>query len=501
MPPAEPLLLAIDQGTSATKTVLVNRVGDVVARGTAGLPVHHPHRGWVEQSPAELWHSLEVSVRACLRGTDPGQLAGLGLSTQRESLLVWDRRTGQPRSPLVSWQDQRTADLCRQYAPAAASVRRSSGLPLDPMFSATKARWLLDHVDPDRAQAARGDLCLGTVDAWLVHQLTGQHQIEVGNASRTQLMDIGTCQWSAGLLDLFGVPARALPDIVRSTGPFGPRHGGEALLPASVPVLAVMGDSHAALFGHAGWRDGLVKATYGTGSSVMAVTSGRADPASGLCETIAWQLGLESVRAVEGNIRASGATLAWLAQLTSTSPAQLASLAANATADGIHLVPGFNGLGAPWWDPGTTGLLTGLTLGAKLENVARAALESVAFQVNDLLIAIREVTGETGVLSADGGAAANSTLMQLQADLSGISVLRPRTADLSALGAAHLAGLAAGWWSLEDLDALPRPSDAFTPAASADWRDRERTSWRAAIQRARYQPQREDPREDPKEGP
>ena len=392
--------------------------------------MHHPHRGWVEQYAAELWHSLEVSVRACLRGTDPGQLAGLGLSTQRESLLVWDRRDR--ASPGPRWSAGRTSappTCAAEYAPAAASVRRSSGLPLDPMFSATKARWLLDHVDPDRAQAARGDLCLGTVDAWLrAPARRVEHQIEVGNASRTQLMDIGTCQWSAGLLDLFGVPARALPDIVSSVGPFGPRHGGEALLPASVPVLAVMGDSHAALFGHAGWRDGLVKATYGTGSSVMAVTSGRADPASGLCETIAWQLGPEPVRAVEGNIRASGATLAWLAQLTSTSPAQLASLAANATADGIHLVPGFNGLGAPWWDPGTTGLLTGLTLGAKLENVARAALESVAFQVNDLLIAIREVTGETGVLSVDGGAAANSTLMQLQADLSGISVLRPQDA-------------------------------------------------------------------------
>ena len=375
--------------------------------------------GWSSPRPRSGTASRYRSRPAC-EGTDPHQLVGIGLSTQRESLLLWDRRTGQTRSPLVSWQDQRTAALCREYAPAAASVRRSSGLPLDPMFSATKARWLLDHFDPDRAQAARGDLCLGTVDAWLVHRLTGQHQIEVGNASRTQLMDIETCQWSAELLDLFGVPAQALPDIVSSVGPFGPRHGDEALLPASVPVLAVMGDSHAALFGHAGWRNGLVKATYGTGSSVMAVSGRRADQASGLCETIAWQIGPEPVRAVEGNIRASGATLAWLAQLTSTSPAQLASIAANANADGVHLVPGFNGLGAPWWDSGTTGLLTGLTLGTKLENVARAALESVAFQVNDLLIAIREHRGEVGVLSVDGGAAANSSLMQLQADLSGI---------------------------------------------------------------------------------
>lgn len=504
MPDAEPLILAIDQGTSATKAALVNRAGSVVARAAADLPVHHPQRGWVEQSPAEIWHSINSSVEQCLRGTDLGRLAGVGLSTQRESLLLWDRGTGQTRSPLISWQDQRTAPMCREYADSAAAVRELSGLPLDPMFSATKARWLLDHFDPDRTQASRGDLCLGTVDAWILHQLTGEHQIEVGNASRTQLMDVQTCQWSPQLLDLFGVPPLALPDIVSSIGPFGrrPANFGPRLahdaLPAGVPVLAVMGDSHAALFGHAGWRAGLVKATYGTGSSVMAVSKVRAGQASGLCETVAWQAGAQPVRAVEGNIRSSGATLAWLARLTSASPAELAAIAASAHADGVSLVPGFNGLGAPWWDPEATGLLTGLTLGTSLENVARAALESVAFQVNDLLIAIREATGGAGVLSVDGGAAANSMLMQLQADLSGIPVLRPPTADLSALGAAHLAGLAAGLWDAEDLDALPRPHDEFTPAAGAHWRDREVASWHAAVRRARYRPGKPDnPKEDP----
>jgi glycerol kinase len=497
MPDAEPLVLAIDQGTSATKAALVNRAGEVVARGSADLQVRHPHRGWVEQAPAEIWHSLEKSVQVCLRQTDPGMLAGIGLSTQRESLLLWDRRTGETLSPLISWQDQRTASMCREYAGSAATVRELSGLPLDPMFSATKARWLLDHFDPDRTRAARGDLCLGTVDAWIVHQLTGEHQIEVGNASRTQLMDIQTCRWAPQLLDLFGVPEQALPDVVSSTGPFSQCRGGDAI-PAGVPVLAVMGDSHAALFGHAGWRAGLVKATYGTGSSLMATAVVRAGQESGLCETVAWQIGAQPVRAVEGNIRSSGATLAWLARLTAASPAQLASIAADAQADGVHLVPGFNGLGAPWWDPEATGLLTGLTLGTRLENVARAALESIAFQVNDLLIAIREATGPAGVLSADGGAAANSTLMQLQADISGIPVLRPETADLSALGAAHLAGLAAGLWSTEDLETLPRPHDEFTPATGTRWRVSEVASWRAAVRRARYRPgTSETPMEDP----
>ena len=486
MPNTEPLVLAIDQGTSATKAALVNQAGEVAARAAADLPVYHPRRGWVEQSPAEIWQSIQKSVTDCLRGTDQSRLVGIGLSTQRESLLLWDRSTGETRSPLISWQDQRTASMCNQYAPSAATIRELSGLPVDPMFSATKARWLLDQFDPDRTRASRGDLCLGTVDAWILYRLTGEHQIEVGNASRTQLMDIRTCQWSPQLLDLFGVPPLALPDIVGSAGPFGRRVGDDVL--PKVPVLAVMGDSHAALFGHAGWRTGLVKATYGTGTSVMAAFRGRAGQASGLCEAVAWQTGAQPVRAVEGNIRSSGATLAWLARLTSASPAQLASMAATAQADGVHLVPGFNGLGAPWWDPQATGLLTGLTLGTTLENVARAALESVAFQVNDLLAAIHEATGEAGVLSVDGGAAANSSLMQLQADVSGIPVLRPKTADLSALGAAHLAGLAAGVWSAEDLDALPRPHDEFTPVAGAQWRASEVSSWHAAVRRARYRP-------------
>ena len=501
MPGREPLILAIDQGTSATKTALVDAAGAVVARGSADVAVHHPRRGWVEQDPDEIWRSIEESAVACLGAADPGRVAGIGLSTQRESLLLWDRRTGKAQSPLISWQDQRTVALCQEYAPFAGTIAELSGLPLDPMFSALKARWLLDQFDPDRTRADRGELCLGTVDAWLLHRLTGAHQIEVGNASRTQLMDIRTGQWSPRLLDLFGVPPLALPQIVASTGPFGRRTGDDALPKA--PVLGVLGDSHAALFGHAGWRAGLVKATYGTGTSVMAAIPGGvgqdsagqdavgqpgAGQVAGLCETVAWQAGDELVRAVEGNIRSSGATMAWLARLTATSPAQLAALAESAQADGVHLVPGFNGLGAPWWDPEATGLMTGMTLGTSLENLARAALESVAFQVNDLVLAIRQATGGAAVLSVDGGAVVNSSLMQLQADISGIPVHRPRTADLSALGAAQLAGLAAGLWSAADLDARPRPHDEFTPGTGANWRAAEVSAWHAAIDRARYRP-------------
>ena len=277
MPGSEPLILAIDQGTSATKTALVNPAGEVVARAAADLAVHHPRKGWVEQSPDEIWRSIEESVKACLSGT--GHDGAHRPRAEHAARVAAALGPSHRRGPVAV--DQLAGPAHRGAVPRVRALRRlrsgsSSGLPLDPMFSATKARWLLDQYDPDRARAARGDLCLGTVDAWILHRLTGEHQTEVGNASRTQLMDIRTCQWSPRLLDLFGVPAAALPEIVGSAGPFARRAGGDAL--PRVPVLAVMGDSHAALFGHAGWRPGLVKATYGTGTSVMAAQGGAGRP-------------------------------------------------------------------------------------------------------------------------------------------------------------------------------------------------------------------------------
>src|SRR3954449_10706524 len=308
-------ILAIDQGTSATKAVLVDAGGAIVARASAPVGLLTPRPGWVEQDANEIWASVQAAGATCVSDQ---RVAAVGLSTQRESLLLWDRATGEPLGPMLSWQDQRTVADCAQLRDHDEQVRAISGLPLDPMFSATKARWLLDAY-------GRENVCLGTVDSFLAFKLGGGHVIEAGNAARTQLLDVRTRDWSPELLELFGVPREVLPDVVSSTGPF-PGTKGLAPLPDGTPVCAVMGDSHAALFAHAGWRPGQVKATYGTGSSIMCL----GDPATptNLCLTIAWDDAGHVAHAFEGNIRSTGATLTWLAKLLGTTPAELADQAA-----------------------------------------------------------------------------------------------------------------------------------------------------------------------------
>ena len=485
---AGPFVLAIDQGTSSTKCLLVDATGAVVARGAAPLGERHPRPGWVEQDALEIWASVQAAVAACLVGQEPRAVAGIGFSTQRESLVMWDRRSGAPLSPVISWQDQRTGPVCDALRSAAAErlVRARSGLPLDPMFSASKARWLLDELDPDRVRARSGELCLGTVDAWLLSRLGGEPVIEAGNASRTQLLDVRACAWDEDLLRLFSVPAAALPRVVRSTGPF-PAARGLAPLPDGVPVCAVMGDSHAALFAHGAFAPGPVKVTYGTGSSVMGLVAGADDLDPGVCLTVAWWIDERPALAAEGNIRSAGSTLRWVADLLAISTDELAELAAGAESEGVALVPGFNGLGAPWWDRDAVGLLAGFTLGTPRAAVARAALESIPHQVADVLEAVDRSRGGVRELFIDGGPTRNPVLMQLQADLAGRPVWRARTAELSALGCAHLAGLQAGLWDRERLAGLDRARDLFTPALPAGGRDARRAAWHRAVARARGQ--------------
>jgi glycerol kinase len=479
-----PRILAIDQGTSATKAVLVSSSGAIVSRGAAPLGQTHPRPGWAEQDADDIWASAQASVAVCLQGHDPGNVVAVGLSTQRESMLLWERATCRPVGPMLGWQDGRGAPLCSALRDQGHGerVRALSGLPLDPMFSASKATWLLDAYDPDRARSRRGELCLGTVDSWLLARLGGGHLIEAGNASRTQLLDLGTRQWDPWLLGLFNVPIEALPEVVGSMGPFTTARGLDPL-PSSVQVLGVLGDSHAALFAHAGWRPGHVKATYGTGSSVMGLTDKASVGSAGLCRTIAWETD-EPHLALEGNIRSSGATLTWLAQLLGTAPAELADQAA-ASSDGVHLVPAFTGLGAPWWDESAVAVMDGMSFGTRREHLARAALESIAFQVEDVVAEVEREVGPVATVLADGGPTGNSDLMQLQADTSARIVARALARDLSALGAAHLAGLGAGVWSWSDLDALAREREFFTPAEHAESRQQRMAGWHRALARSR----------------
>lgn len=479
---SEPLILAIDQGTSSSKCLLVAPDGGGVARGSAPLGEHHPAPGWVEQDPEELWQSVQRAVESCLTGQDPSQVVAVGLSTQRESYLLWERSSGRAVAPLISWQDGRTVELCQSLRTpeTEALAWQRSGLPLDPMFSASKARWLLDQHDPKRARAMRGELCLGTVDSWLLFKLTGQHLSEIGNASRTQLFNVHSLDWDEDLLSLFEVPKAALPKVLPSSGPF-PIAQNLPGFPQGIPLHAVMGDSHSALFAHGAFKPGAVKATYGTGSSVMGLVEEGTSIGPGLCLTIAWGVEGKPQYAAEGNIRASGATVRWVADLLNLTPEEVANLASNCPESPVTIVPAFGGLGAPWWDERAVGLISNLTLASSRGDLAYGAIESIAQQVTDVLQPIGPLTE----LYADGGATANSQLMQLQADLSGLKVLRSRNPELSALGVAHMAGLRAGVWTWDQVAALPREREVFVPRMPSSKRERARRRWREALARAR----------------
>jgi glycerol kinase len=480
---ARPTVLAIDQGTSATKAVLVDELGRTVSVATAPVMERHPAPDHVEQSAAEIIDSVRRAVADCLDGHDATAVAAVGLSTQRESVLLWDSRPGDPIGPVLSWQDRRTIAEVERLAGlenVPELVRRRTGLPLDPMFSASKARWLLDHADSGAVRSGR--LRLGTIDAWLLRCLTGEHRTEQGNASRTQLLGLDSGDWDEDLLELFGVPRSCLLDVAPSAGTLG-RCRGLDPLPDGVPISAVLGDSHAAMFAHGIQRPGEVKVTYGTGSSVMSLVEPAVEVAAGLCRTIAWA-SPEPSYAVEGNIRATGAAVRWMAGFLGISASDLADLAARSRSDGVHLVPGFTGLGAPWWDGSAVGLVSGLTLGSTPAQLARAAVESIAYQVEDVVSAVDALGTPATTLLADGGGSCNDSLMQLQADVSGRVVRRSADSRLSAHGAARLAGLSCGLWTEADLTALGPTYDTFRPSTETDTRAARLAEWHEAVDRS-----------------
>ncbi len=488
MHPDLPVILAIDQGTSSTKALAVNERGEVVARGSAPVELATPRPGWVEHDPVALIASVSAAIDGLAGMADISRCRAIGISNQRESMLLWDRATGQALSPVLSWQDRRTTDLCQRFRGAgiADDVRRISGLPLDPMFSAVKAVWLLDAYDPGRVRSTAGDLCLGTVDSWITWHLTGVHSIEAGNASRTSLVDLATGQWSQVLLDAFGIPMAVLPPIVASTHD----HGvclPFAALPEGIRLTGVLADSHAALFAHRGWQPGVAKATFGTGSSVMAAIHGSGTGASmgGLCRTVAWRLeGHQPTLAVEANILSSGATLAWLAGVLGTSASDLADHAA-AHSGGVQLVPAFNGLGAPWWDGSAQAVIVGMSLATTTADLARAALDSIVLQVSDVFDEMAAGGLRPARVVVDGGASANRDLMRRLADLLDMPVLVSDVSELSAMGAAWAAGVGAGLWSLADLDAMPRAHSHMTPGLSGIDVDALRSGWQDALSRSR----------------
>jgi glycerol kinase len=491
-------ILAIDQGTTNTKAVLVDREGRIVYRASTPMEILQPQPGHVEQDPLALWQSVVQVIQACVRHAQAERAAivGIAISNQRETAVAWRRAgtgssaAGEPVGNAITWQCRRSAPVCERLRAHAGMIQSITGLPLDPLLSATKWAWLFDQHLELQAQAESGELHLGTVDAWLLYNLTAGnvYATDHTNASRTALLSLATLDWDPALCDLFGIPRAALPAVLPSSGNFGTC----AALPelAGIPIVAMIGDSHAALVGHGCYQPGTVKATYGTGSSLMMLAPQLVIEAKQLARTVAWSSENGTHFALEGNIAMSGAAVQWVGEFLGLAhPVEDAAALAATVPDaaGLILVPAMVGLGAPYWDAAARGLVTNVERSHTAAHLARAAVDAIAFQVADVLEAMETAAHVTlPVLLADGGATRNDALMQMQADVLGRPVHRSTEEDLSARGAALLGGLALGWWrSLEELAALPKSVQPFEPRMSRGDRESLRGAWRLAVDRAR----------------
>ncbi|MGB6431789.1 MAG: glycerol kinase GlpK [Candidatus Acidiferrales bacterium] len=487
-------ILAIDQGTTNTKAVLVDAAGRPVFRASAPVRVTSPRPDWVEQDAREVWDSVRRVIEESLAHCSPAKPAGIGISNQRETVLAWDRATGNPLAPAIVWQCRRSAALCEQLAKDGwgSLLRERTGLGLDPLFSAGKFAWLLENIPGLRARAEAGEICFGTMDSWLIWNLTGgaRHACDFSNASRTQLLNISTGAWDPELLSLFGVPPAALPRLVPSSSLIGETIAIGAL-PAGIPIASALGDSHAALAGHASFKSGTVKSTYGTGSSLMTLVDAANYRTADLATTIAWRVQGATQYAIEGNISMSGAAVQWLGEfLRMPNPIEDAARLAESveSSDGVYFVPAMIGLGAPHWDSAVRGAVFGLGRTSTVAHLAKAAVEAVAFQVRDVFDAMERAAGSSlPMLHADGGATHNDQLMQFQADVLGRPVMRSICPELSALGAAWFAGIALGTWgSLEALEKLKFDAQVFEPRISEIEREQRYGGWKLSVERARH---------------
>jgi glycerol kinase len=488
------VVIALDAGTTGVRAFAVDGSGRAVGYRYREFTQHFPQPGWVEHDAMEIWHAI-VGTTAELISSLQEPVAAIGITDQRETVVAWDRRTGLPRHRAIVWQDRRTAARCDELAAAGhlPLVRSTTGLVLDPYFSASKIEWLLSEggVEADE------NLAIGTIDSWLLWNLTGGrvHATEPSNAARTMLFDIRTLAWSDELCDLFGVPRHVLPDVLPSSGRFGVTDASSGL-PAGIPISGIAGDQQAALFGQACFEPGATKNTYGTGSFVlMNVGDTCPEPAEGLLTTVAWSIpdgtgGTRTDYAFEGAIFSTGSAIQWLRDgLGIIASAQEAGPLAGSVpdTDDVFFVPAFTGLGSPWWDPYARGTLVGLTRGTTKAHVVRAVVESMALQTRDVVDAMCEHSGRAVAgLRADGGAAVMDLLLQIQADQLGVPVRRPRVQETTALGAAYLAGLAEGVWSsTDDIEANWALDAEFTPTTDRTDADALHTRWLEAVARSR----------------
>lgn len=489
------LILAIDQGTTGTTVAILDRDLNLIAKEDNEFPQHYPQPGWVEHKPEEIWEGTVKTIEEALRAgdLDPNRIAGIGITNQRETTVLWERAGGRSVHNAIVWQDRRTAPTCERLKKKGLGpkIRNKSGLVLDPYFSATKIQWLLDHVPGLRQRADRGEVCFGTIDSYLTFMLTGGkvHVTDVSNASRTLLMNLKTLEWDPELLKIFRVPATILPKISSSSEIYGYTQGVDGL-PDGIPVCGIAGDQQAALFGQACFCEGEAKCTYGTGSFLLMNTGKKIVRSRfGMLTTVAWKLNGQVSYALEGSAFIAGAAVQWLRdglRMIQRS-SDIESLAASVPdTGGVIFVPAFVGLGAPHWNPEARGMIAGMTRGTTAAHVARACLEGIALLQYDILQAMQKDLGKRlKILKVDGGASVNNTLMQFQSDILGVELSRPQTVETTALGAAFLAGLAVSLWkSPEEIAAHWKENRRFKPQMSKKEVAAHVARWREAVGKA-----------------
>ena len=487
-------ILALDQGTTSSRAIVFDHAGKMAGMAQKEFNQIFPQPGWVEHDPMEIWESQLAVLKEALSksGTKAEDLAAIGITNQRETAVAWDRNTGKPICNAIVWQDRRTASFCDELKSRGMNgvIREKTGLVIDAYFSATKWKWMLENIPGAREKAESGELALGTIDSWLIWKLTGGkvHVTDVTNASRTMVFNIHSLEWDSELLDIFGIPMDVLPDVRSSSEVYG--EVSEVIMQSPVPIAGIAGDQQAATFGQMCLSPGSVKNTYGTGCFILCNTGEKpVQSENNLITTIAWQLNGKTIYALEGSIFIAGAVVQWLRDGLGLikSSSEIEELAESVEDNGgVYFVPAFTGLGAPYWDPYARGMIAGLTRGVSSGHIARAALESIAFQVKDVMSAMEEDAGiKIGELKVDGGAVVNNLLMQFQADLIGIPVIRPETIETTALGAAYLAGLAVGFWQgIEEIESQWKAERTFTSAIDKAEQDKLMSGWAKAVGRS-----------------
>lgn len=485
-------LLSIDQGTTSTRAIVFDRAGRKLGLAQRELPQSYPQPGWVEHDALRIWDDTLAVTREALADAklDAKAITALGITNQRETTVVWDRATGKPIHPAIVWQDRRTSDFCRTHQERSAWLSQKTGLLLDPYFSATKIAWILDHVDGARMRAERGELAFGTIDSWLLWNLTGGqvHATDATNASRTALFNVVTQKWDDELLKFFKVPASLLPDVRDSAADYGRTQA--AFLGGEIAIAGIAGDQQAATVGQACFKPGMIKSTYGTGCFMVLNTGDQFTLSKNrLLSTVAYRLKGKTTYALEGSIFVAGAAVQWLRDAVRMigSASETENLARSISdTQGVYLVPAFTGLGAPYWDPEARGAIFGLTRDSGIAQIVRAALESVCYQTRDLLVAMAEDALPPTELRVDGGMVINDWLTQFLSDILKIPVVRPQTVETTALGAAFLAGLQTGVYSsLDDIAALWQTERRFAPQQAAEKIDQLYEGWKHAVERVK----------------